>query len=409
MKRGQVPVRFFKGGYSLNRIRQFSFVVEYVYLAFICILIIKKEQPEGFDFGLYSPLIVNISIALIYSIILYYSGRDTKPSKAEVIFRLLYLYMAAKLMVETQNPSIQIIIALPTVIMALRYSMFYTVLTAFMTTSVILINQGMGKRFEFDYMFIYLSFIWVIGLLVNSSMELERQMQVEKQKLQEREKLAAIGQMAAGIAHEVRNPLTTIKGLVQLLYKYQLMKDKMVMQNYLELIDQEIERVDSLLKDFLQFAKPVKPKLTMHNINRTMEDISILLEAHCMSNNIRIDLILAPDMPNILCDYDQIKQVVVNIVLNSIDAMQGSKVKILKLITEYDQNNVYIKVEDTGSGMTGEQMQKIFNPFYTTKENGTGLGLSVCYSIIENHHGKINVSSQLDKGTEFEIVLPRFN
>jgi len=249
-------VRLFKGGYSLNRIRQFSFIVEYVYLAFICILIIREEQPKGFDFGLYGPLIVNILLALVYSAVLYHSGRETEPSKAEVIFRLLYLYMAAKLMVETQNPSIQIVLVLPTVIMALRYSMFYTSLTAFMTTSVVLFNQWLYRRFETDYMLVYLSFIWVIGLLVNSSMELERQMQAEKQNLQEREKLAAIGQMAAGIAHEVRNPLTTIKGLVQLLNKYQLMKDKNIVQNYLELIDQEIERVDSLLKDFLQFARP---------------------------------------------------------------------------------------------------------------------------------------------------------
>jgi len=147
----------------------------------------------------------------------------------------------------------------------------------------------------------------------------------------------------------------------------------------------------------------------MQNVNRIIEDISVLLEAHYISNNIRADLVLEPDLPKVLCDGNQLKQVIVNVVMNSIDAMQGRKVRMLKIITGYDQDNVYIRVEDTGAGMTGEQMQKIFHPFYTTKENGTGLGLSVCYSIIENHHGKINVSSQLDKGTQFEIVLPRFN
>lgn len=402
-------MEFLKGLQSFNKIRQFSFLVEYVYLAFLSILIIKKYEPNVSDLGIFSPLLLDISVTFVYSIVLYNSGRELKPSKFELIVRFLYLYVAAKLLVETQNPSVQIIIVLPTVIMALRYSIKYTLSTAFMTTFVIVLNSLIYKAFEIDYLIILTSFIWILGLLVNSSMEVERQMQEEKQKLQERDKLAAIGQLAAGIAHEVRNPLTTIKGFVQLLNKYESEKSDNRKMDYLGIIDKEIDRMNDLLKDFLQFAKPIKPKLTVNNINHTIKDISILLDAQCLSQGTKIELNLDPDMPNIFCDYDQIKQVIVNIVLNSIDAMQQSEQRKIKILTKSDQNNIYFSIEDTGAGMTEEQTRKIFDPFYTTKENGTGLGLSVCYSIIENHHGKINVVSIINKGTVFEIVLPRYN
>lgn len=402
-------MEFFKGIQSFNKIRQFSFLVEYVYLAFLSILIIKKYAPSAVDIGIFIPLLLDISVTLVYGIVLYNSGREIKPSKFELCVRFLYLYVAAKLLVETQNPSVQIIIVLPTVIMALRYSIKYTLLTAFVTTFVIILNFLVYKAFEIDYLIILTSFIWILGLLVNSSMEVERQMQEERQKLQEKDKLAAIGQLAAGIAHEVRNPLTTIKGFVQLLRKYEIDRNVDIKTDYLGIIDKEIDRMNELLKDFLQFAKPVKPKLTLNNINNTIKDINVLLEAQCFSQNAKIELALDQDMPNIFCDYDQIKQVIVNIVLNSIDAMEQSEQRIIKIMTKFDQSNIYFSIEDTGTGMTEEQTRKIFDPFYTTKEDGTGLGLSVCYSIIENHQGRINVVSNLNKGTVFEIVLPRYN
>lgn len=401
--------RIFKGGYSFNKIRQFSFVVEYIYLSFLCILIIRRYPPHGMDFGLYLPLIMNISIALLYSIVLYRSGDKKEPALYELVITGLYLFIAAKLMAETGNPSIQIIITMPTVIMALRYPIKYTLITAFMTSSLIIINLLIYRQFQFDYIFILISFIWVIGLLVNSSMEVERQMQRERLILQEREKLAAIGQMAAGIAHEVRNPLTTIKGIVQLLYKYSFTKDITQHKSYLMMIDKKIDRMNELLKNLLQFAKPVKPKLALNNINDTIGEIGALLESHCAGKHIEIEMNLYPDMPSILCDHDQIKQVIINIALNAVDAMQDSDVKMLRFVTSYNQNSVSVVIKDTGSGMTIEQTRKIFDPFYTTKDSGTGLGLSVCHSIIANHQGRIEVNSKLDEGTAFMIVIPRFS
>ncbi|PKM87751.1 MAG: hypothetical protein CVU87_09040 [Firmicutes bacterium HGW-Firmicutes-12] len=402
-------MEFFKGLYSFNKIRQFSFLVEYVYIAFLCILIIKKYQPSEVSFSFYSPLVLNISVIFLYSIVLYFSERKVKPTIWELIVRFLYLYVATQLLFSTKNPSIQIIIVLPTVIMALRYSIKYTILMSLITTFVMCINAYIYKSFEIDYLIILTSFIWILGLLVNSSMVIERQMQEEKQKKQERDKLAAIGQLAAGIAHEVRNPLTTIKGFVQLLNKHGDKRNVEMTSCYLELIDKEIDRMNDLLKDFLLFAKPVKPKLAVTNINQTIKDIDTLLNNHCFNHSTKMELILNPEMPNIFCDYDQIKQVIINVVFNSIDAMKDCDRKIIRIMTKYKHDYIYINIEDTGVGMTEEQSRKIFDPFYTTKENGTGLGLSICYSIIENHQGKINVTSIINKGTIFEISLPRYN
>ncbi len=402
-------LNIFRSGYTLNKIKQFSFVVEYVYLAFICILIIRNYKTSAMDFGMYMPLLINISIVLLYSIVIYHSGREKEPTKKELFMRIVYLFFAGKLLVETQNPSVQIILVLPTVIMALRYRLKYTILTVLVTTLVVLISEKLYHQYEFDYLIIFISFVWVIGLLVNASVEVERKMLEEREKLQEKEKLAAIGKMAAGIVHEVRNPLATIKGFVQLLDKYNTVKDADILKRYLEMIDKEVDRMNNLLKDFLQFARPAKPKLAFCNINETILDINVLLEAQCMNKCIDMELLLAPDMPVILCDNNQMKQVIVNIALNAIDAMMHNQNRKMIVRTAFDQNNVHVQIEDSGIGMSEEQVRSIFNPFYTTKENGTGLGLSVCYSIIENHRGRIEVKSLPNQGTVFIITIPRHN
>lgn len=392
---------------TYNKIRQFSFVVEYVYLAFMCVLIIRTFHPRGTDFGLYMPLFVNISIALVYSIVLYvYSGKGKEPKLIELVMRFLYLLVAGQLMAEINSPSVQIIIVLPTVIMALRYPLKYTLLMALMTSIVIIFSQKVFNNLVYDYLFIFVSFIWVLGLLVNASMEMERQMQEERQKLQEKENLAAIGQMAAGIAHEVRNPLTTIKGFVQLLDKYNGVKDTAILKSYLEMIDKEIDRVNSLVRDFLQYAKPNKPQLVLCDLNNTLADLLIMLEAKCLTQGITMEASFDPHLPQVLCDENQIKQVILNVALNSIDSMENSPEKYLKISTYYDPSSVYIRISDTGCGMTAEQKSKMFVPFYTTKEGGTGLGLSVCYSIIENHSGALEVDTVVNAGTVFRIIIP---
>lgn len=391
-----------------DKIKQASFAIEYIYLAYISILIIRQINPNSTDFGFYFPFVVSIVLALLYSVVMYfYSGKSTKPSWIEIIVRLVYLLLAGYLMSDIRNLSVQIIIVLPTIVVALRYSRKYTVIMALATSIVIVLSVVRYSFMEYDNLFIFVSFVWLIGLLVNVFMETERRVQRELQKILEKEKLAAIGEMAAGIAHEVRNPLTTIKGFVQLLDRFNKVKEPDTLKKYLSMIDKEIDRVNDLASVFLQFARPRKPQLTYRNLNNTILDLNIILRSHCNNKKVQLEIEYSTNLPDILCDEDQIKQVIINMALNAIDAMQDSPVKLLKIKTDFNSDYVCIKISDTGCGISSDQLDKIFLPFFTNKDSGTGLGLSMCNSIIENHKGRIEVESTFGKGTTFRILLPR--
>lgn len=393
---------------TADKFRQIIFIVEYLYISFICILVILQYKPNTSYYCMYYPLLLNFFLAFVYCFILYiFSGGENKPTIVELALRYFYLIIAGWLLAKTDNTTVQVIIILPTIIMALRYPLKYTVMTATLTSIIFLIAANLYQHYEFDYQVIFLTFIWMIGLLVNSSVKFERQMRDERIKINEEQKLAAIGQMATGIAHEIRNPLTTIKGFVQLLMRYEINHEGSVRGEYLKIIDSEIERLNDLLNELIQFAKPIKPKLVTTDINKLINEMRILLESQCFNKDIELVVNSSLKMPEILCDDNQIKQVIINVSLNSIDAMKKSTKKVLQLGTFYDLKNIYIKISDSGLGIKKEIIEKLFEPFFTTKEHGTGLGLSVCNTIIQNHGGLIQVSSSAEKGTEFLIILPR--
>lgn len=398
-----------KDKYYYNKIKLYSFIIEYVSLAFMSILIINKFNPKMVDFNIYIPWLLDIVIILVYIVVLYlFSGKEQEPSTVELIIRFGYLLIIAHLMAEINTPSVELIIVLPTIVMAVRYKKLYTVIMAGMTTIVILVSDIISKGFASDYKLILICFIWLIGLLINSSLEIQRQMQEERKVIQETEKLTALGKMAAGIVHEIRNPLTTIKGFVQLMYRCQdseMQEEKS--KKYLRMIDKEIDRTSSLLEEILKYVKPSEPQLQLNDVNKTLTDIKFILEAHSVSKGIKMNVNLIPDLPKIKCDYNQIKQVIINIVLNAVEAMSNSEKKILNIRTYFDKQYVYIRIEDSGTGIGKSQIKDIFNPFFTTKENGTGIGLSICNSIVKNHNGKIKVTSEINKGTEFTIFLPK--
>ncbi len=398
-----------KDKYYYNKIRLYSFVVEYVSLAFMSILIINRFNPKMGDFSIYIPWLLDIVIILIYSVVLYlFSGKEQEPSTVELIIRFIYLFIIAHLMAELNTPLVELIIVLPTIVMAVRYKKIYTIIMAGMTTIVILMSDIFLKGMASDYKLILICFIWFIGLLINSAMEIQRQMQEEKKIIQETEKLTALGKMAAGIVHEIRNPLTTIKGFVQLMSQCQNSEMKgEKCKTYLKMIDKEIDRTSSLLEEILKYVKPSKPQLALNDVNKTVTDIKFILEAHSVSKGIKMIVNLTPEMPKIKCDYNQIKQVIINIVINAVEAMIDSEKKLLEISTYYDKEHVYIVIEDSGTGIEEPKIKEIFDPFFTTKENGTGIGLSICNSIIKNHNGIINVTSRMNEGTKFTIVLPR--
>ncbi len=224
--------------------------------------------------------------------------------------------------------------------------------------------------------------------------------------MKEQDKLAVIGQMAAGMAHELRNPLTSVRGFIQLLHDKMLKDDKT--REYFEVIVQEIDRTNEIINDFLILAKPKPPSLSLQPLNALVEDLLPFFESQCLMYNIKITKDLSPVLPLAVLDTGQIKQVLLNLVQNAIQAMESKGFGELTLSTRYKQEEgiLVLGISDTGEGIDKNDISKLGNPFFTTKDHGTGLGLSVSYKIIEVHRGKIKVESEPGKGTKFELHFP---
>jgi two-component system sporulation sensor kinase A/two-component system, sporulation sensor kinase E len=214
----------------------------------------------------------------------------------------------------------------------------------------------------------------------------------------EAEKLTLAGQLAAGIAHEIRNPVTAIKGFIQ------LMRKGSFNEMYYEIVESEIERMELILNELLVLAKPQEIKFENANIYKAIDHVVTLLTALANMNSIEIINDLDSNDIYLQCDENQLKQVFINFIKNSIDAMpNGGRLIVRSSIKE---GSYIIEFIDNGCGMTKEFLRKLGQPFHTSKQNGTGLGYMVSKSIIENHKGNIHVSSEKDVGTHITVTLP---
>ncbi|WDL97569.1 PAS domain-containing protein [Alicyclobacillus sp. ALC3] len=215
------------------------------------------------------------------------------------------------------------------------------------------------------------------------------------------ERLSAVGQMAAGVAHEIRNPLAVLKGFVQLMQTSPEKTDF-----YLEIMKSEFDRIESIVNEMLVFAKPTKRDLELCDGAQLVKEVVTLMTPEANLRNITMSQSIASGRYNLHCEKNQIKQVLVNIVKNAIEAMTtGGDIAIC--IAATTENKVSIVVRDNGPGIPEQRMAHIGEPFYTTKETGTGLGLTVSRKIIEAHKGLLHIHSQVGLGTEVEVVLPK--
>ncbi|MGZ0879877.1 ATP-binding protein, partial [Priestia megaterium] len=214
------------------------------------------------------------------------------------------------------------------------------------------------------------------------------------------EKLALIGQMAAGIAHEIRNPLTSIKGFIQL-FKSKYKSD----EEHFNLVLSELERINLIVGEFLVLAKPTAREFKERQITSLLKDVVMLINAQAIMNNIQIFLECESDIPHVICEENQLKQVFVNILKNAIEAMPNGGIIDVK-IKKKEKNRVSIYFIDQGLGIQEDRLLTLGEPFYTTKEKGTGLGLMVSYKIVESHDGELKISSKVNRGTTVEVILP---
>lgn len=240
-----------------------------------------------------------------------------------------------------------------------------------------------------------------------------------EEQMKRMDKMAAVGVLAAGMAHEIRNPLASLSGSIQML-RTELTLDNH-QQHLMEITLRESERLNALITDFLLFAQPPQSHKILYPIGRILEEtLDLFIHSPSFRDGIRVLRPTPQGETRVWIDPDQIKQVFWNLFINAAQSMSnGGEIRVqvgrgnaqgitgLSLSSQVrDKEWVKISITDSGSGIAPEEKEKIFEPFFTTKENGTGLGLSIVHRIVENHKGLIKVDSVLGKGSTFSILLP---
>ena len=239
----------------------------------------------------------------------------------------------------------------------------------------------------------------MVEQLRESREEIER---LHRTQMSRAEHLATLGELATGLAHEIRNPLAGIAGVIEIIGRD--LPPTSPARGVVKDVRLEIAQINRIVTDLLETARPRPPQIRPSDLNTTVEHAVMLARQQILSKPITIDLKKAADLPEVEHDSDQIHQVLLNLLLNAVQAMEGAGTVRVEISSA--QGCATVAVSDTGRGIPPEHLPNIFRPFYTTKGNGTGLGLSLARRIVEEHHGRIEVSSVPGKGTKFLVFLP---
>ena len=243
------------------------------------------------------------------------------------------------------------------------------------------------------------NFNHMVEQLRESRVEIER---MHRTQMSRAEHFATLGELATGLAHEIRNPLAGIAGVIEIIGRD--LPSTSPARAVVKDVRQEIARINHIVTDLLQTARPHPPKVRKSDLNTTVEHAVMLGRQQGLAKSVEITLHKDPSLPEVEHDSDQIHQVLLNLLLNALQAIDLNG-KIAVSVERRDENAV-IEVADTGRGIPADHLPNIFRPFYTTKGDGTGLGLSLARRIIEDHQGRIDVTSTVGKGTTFAVVLP---
>ena len=304
-----------------------------------------------------------------------------------------------------------------------RKGLLYSVLISIFTSIYLLLIVATEWLFRgligYKSIFLSLSSAFILAILFNplrnklqflidriflgkTSEEFAHENELLKQELERSERLKVASSLALGLAHEIKNPLTTIKTFSEFLpEKY---NDEEFVAKFSRIMPAEVDRINNIVSQLLQFSKPAPPNFREISIYQLIQEILIFLNSEFLKHRIRLFEVYENKNIKINTDPDQIKQALLNILLNAIDAMpSGGSITVE---TQKNNDSVEISISDTGCGMDGKDLPCIFDPFFSKKESGTGLGLAITHQIIKNHGGSIKVKSKIKIGTVFTIKLP---
>lgn len=254
---------------------------------------------------------------------------------------------------------------------------------------------------EYTEMVFYLAIGLVSGVLIEQQWRERRKREALVEELALKERLSSLGQMAAGLAHEIRNPLGSIQGAAEILADDVPPDSKK--RDLFDILTKETKRLNNVVDDFLSFARPRPPQAVPTQINDTVNQVVEQARLEAGSGDITIAARLDDGLPQIQADAEQMHQVFLNIVLNAVTAPGTSKVEVE---SKRDGGDIAVTVRDNGQGIAPDVISKVFDPFFTTRDSGTGLGLSISHQIVSDHGGRIAIDSEPGRGTEVTVWIP---
>jgi signal transduction histidine kinase len=229
-----------------------------------------------------------------------------------------------------------------------------------------------------------------------------RELKESRDRLVKTERLSAIGEVAASVAHEIRNPLVAIGGFARTVFQSLPEEDRN--KNKVKVIVEETDRLERILSGLLEFSRPALPRFTDVDLNSLVLQTVHFMDAEIDDDLIQITYDLDAELPRVWADTQQMRQVLLNLIRNAIQAMLNGGTVTFR--TDVQRQEVRLSIEDSGPGIPPEQTERIFDAFFTTKPTGSGLGLAICTQIVRNHNGRISVESGRTRGAKFVISLP---
>ncbi|MCM2980095.1 sensor histidine kinase [Niallia circulans] len=373
----------------------------------IVIVYIEDDRIISLSLILQCLFVVSISILLVI-----FPKKDTLNFRATIIFLMSAYFFFMYLRFPDRFALILLICFIPVIpVLFLHIRLFYITLLGNITIMLCVIIYLMMNNTPGIHSYSYLDFIGVITNFLGTQLLLlflfllfQKRMKDQELyyvQVKQAEKLRTTGQLAAAVAHEIRNPITVVKGFIQLHEKDKEIPEH-IKKQYKLMLD-ELEAAETVISDFLSLAKPSETKTEIISVKLALHTVMDLLNSYAMNDTIHIELESETDY-KIQCNIMEFKQLFVNLLKNAIEASQPGDTIHVKLIGELDE--LKIVIIDNGTGMNEEQLEQIGTPFYSLKAKGTGLGLMICYNIIEKYDGTIHFKSEEGKGTEVTVTFP---